>query len=138
MNYAPLLLALLPLPALADAVVATRTLRAGMVVLPADVRIAADQDGPLGDPGQAIGLATRVMVSEGRPLRPEYLAAPILVARNQSVAIIYDKGPLRIEAEGRALTAGGAGQMVRVMNSSSRVTVTGRVLADGTVVVAQN
>lgn len=138
MRIAVLILALLPLPALGDSVVATRTLHAGSVILAADVRIAPGQDGPLADPAEVIGQETRVMISEGRPLRPEYLAAPTLVARNQSVTIIYDKGPLRIEAEGRALTAGGAGQMVRVMNSSSRATVIGRISPDGAVIVAQN
>lgn len=138
MKYTIILLALWPLPGLADAVVATRTLRAGDVIQPSDVRLATDQNGTLNDPAQAIGLETRVMVSEGRPLRPEHLSSPTLVARNQAVTIIYDKGPLRIEAEGRALTAGSAGQSVRVMNSSSRVTVTGRVSSDGTISVAQN
>lgn len=132
------MLALLPPPAIADSVVATRMLRAGTILQPGDVRLAQGQDGGFSDPSQAIGLETLVMISDGRPLRPEHLTTPTLVNRNQMVTIIYDKGPLRIEAAGRAITAGGAGQAVRVMNTSSRVTVTGRVSSDGHVIVAQN
>lgn len=139
MKYAFLaLLVLIPLPGMADTVVATRTLRAGIVIVPQDVRIAADQEGSISDPAQVIGQELRVMVSEGRPVQPEFIGAPTIVARNQIVTLIYEKGVLRIAAEGRALTAGGAGQMVRVMNNASRVTVVGRIASDGTVIVAQN
>ena len=59
------------------------------------------------------------------------------VKRNQIVTLAYEKAALRIEAEGRALGAGGIGEVIRVMNSTSRVTVSGRIAADGTVVVEQ-
>lgn len=138
MKYALALLALLPLPAMADAVVATRTLRAGIVILPPDVRVAPDIDGTLNDPAQVIGQETRVMVTQGRPVERVHIGAPTLIARNQLVTLIFERGPLRIEAEGRALGPGAAGQVIRVMNNASRVTVSGRVQPDGTVIVAQN
>ena len=51
--------------------------------------------------------------------------------RNQIVRIAYDTGALRIEAEGRALSEGAAGDLVRVMNLSSRKTISAVVAADG-------
>ncbi|SMO69283.1 flagellar basal body P-ring formation chaperone FlgA [Paracoccus laeviglucosivorans] len=138
MRYLALFAALLPLPALAEAVVAARTLRAGIVITPQDVRLAPETTGRINDPAHAIGQELRVMVSEGRPVQPEHIAAPTVVSRNQRVTLIYEKGALRIAAEGRALMAGSIGQMVRVMNNESRVTVIGRILPDGSVMVAQN
>jgi flagellar basal body P-ring formation protein FlgA len=47
----------------------------------------------------------------------------------------YAAGPLAITTEGRALARGGAGDVIRVLNLSSRNTVTGRVQPDGAVSV---
>lgn len=138
MRIAIALLCLLPLPALADAVVATRTLRAGTVISAADVTIALDLNGAVTQTAQVIGQELRVLVSEGRPIDPTFLAAPTVIARNQLVTIAYERSSLRIEAEGRALTAGSVGQMIRVMNNSSRITVMGRIAPDGSVIIAQN
>lgn len=138
MRYLALLLLLLPHSALAGAALATRTLPAGTVIAAGDVVLAADQDGGLQDVSQVVGQQLRVMVYEGRRIDPSFLSAPMLIGRNQIVTITYQKSALRIEAEGRALSAGSVGQIIRVMNNASRVTVSGRVAADGTVIVAQN
>ncbi|WP_199260824.1 flagellar basal body P-ring formation chaperone FlgA [Paracoccus binzhouensis] len=133
-----LLLLMLPQAALAGSVVATRTLPAGTVIAPGDVAIAKDQPGGVEDVAQVAGQQLRVMVYQGRRIDPSFLTAPTLVGRNQIVTIAYEKSALRIEAEGRALSAGSVGQIIRVMNNASRVTVSGRVAPDGTVVVEQN
>lgn len=138
MKYLALLLLALPQPGLAGALLATRTLPAGTVIAAADVAPSAEADGVTADVAQVIGLQLRVMVYQGRKIDPSLLTAPTLVDRNQIVTIAYEKSALRIEAEGRALSAGSVGQVIRVMNSASRVTVSGRVAPDGTVVVAQN
>lgn len=131
-------LILLPAPALADAVVAAHTLRAGAVLTGTDVVLAANQTGSIDDIGQVIGQQLRTMVSAGRPIEPANLSAPTVVERNQIVTIAYQRASLRIEAEGRALGPGSVGQIIRVMNNSSRVTVSGRVAADGSVVIGEN
>ncbi|KRW95565.1 flagellar basal body P-ring formation chaperone FlgA [Paracoccus sp. PXZ] len=133
-----LLLLLLPQPALAGSVVANRTLPAGTVISAGDVSLAQDQQGGAEDIAQVLGQQLRVMVYQGRRIDPSALTAPTLVGRNQIVTIAYEKAALRIEAEGRALSAGSAGQIIRVMNNASRVTVSGRVAPDGTVIVQQN
>lgn len=133
-----LLLMLLPQGALAGSVVANRTLPAGTVIAAGDVTLVPDQQGGIEDLAPVLGQQLRVMVYQGRRIDPSALTAPTLVGRNQIVTIAYEKAALRIEAEGRALSAGSAGQVIRVMNNASRVTVSGRVAPDGTVIVRQN
>lgn len=132
-----LALMLLPAPALADAVIATRSLPARATVGLADITIvAADIPGAANTADQVVGQALRVAVQAGRPLRVDDLTAPEVVARNQLIRLHYSLGGMTITAEGRALDAGAIGQMVRVMNLSSRGTVQGAVLPDGSVQVA--
>ncbi len=139
MGRLALILALiLPVPALAEGVVAARLLRAGTVLGPGDLKIDPGIEGPVVDPAEVLGQQLRVTLSANRPIEPAFLAPPTLVARNQIVTIAYQKGALRIEAEGRALSAGAEGDVIRVMNPASRVTVAGRVTADGSVIVDQN
>jgi flagella basal body P-ring formation protein FlgA len=68
-------------------------------------------------------------------VRSGEVGPPALVERNQVVALIYKGGGLVISAEGRSLGRAGVGEIIRVMNLTSRQTVSGLVLADGTVVV---
>lgn len=131
-----LITAMMASPALADTPLAARTLPAGTVITLADLALT---DG--GEPAGAdaiLGLQTRRTIYEGRKIAPSQLTAPTLVDRNQSVTIAYESPFLRIETEGRALSAGSFGQVIRVMNNNSRVVVSGRVAADGTILVRQN
>jgi flagella basal body P-ring formation protein FlgA len=66
----------------------------------------------------------------------DHIGPPALIARNQIVTLFYHSGPLVIAAEGRALGRAGPGDALRVMNLSSRSTVTGFVRPDGTVLVS--
>lgn len=121
--------------AAADTLVTTRTLRAGTVLTAADVAVLAGE-GPLDLPPEAaIGQETTVAIYEGRALRAADIGPPTLVARNQTVTLRYSRGALVIETAGRALARGGEGDAVRAINLASRTTVTGTVLADGTVMV---
>ncbi|MFN3527078.1 MAG: flagellar basal body P-ring formation chaperone FlgA, partial [Paracoccus sp. (in: a-proteobacteria)] len=86
-------------------------------------------------PSAAIGMQTRITIFEGRPLHPTMLQPPRLINRNQIVRLSFQRSTLRIEAEGRALSDGAAGEVIRVMNMDSRSTVSARVMPDGRVVV---
>lgn len=131
-----LALALLPLPVLADSLVATRVIRAHAVVTAEDVAlVAADLPQALTDPAIAIGQEARVAIYPGRAVRAADLGAAAVVERNQIVALIYRVGGLTILAEGRALDRGGPGDVVEVLNLSSRTKLTGRIAPDGSVVV---
>lgn len=121
-------------PALAESVVATRTLRPNTVIGPDDLTtVDARLPGALTDPALALGLETRVAIYAGRPVLPADLGAPTLVQRNQVVSLIYQAGGLAILTEGRALARGSEGQTIRVINLASRTTVSGRIGQDGAV-----
>lgn len=127
--------ALLPAPLLAADFTAARTLPAGTVLQAGDIQV-----GDTSDEGAhaLVGLQTRVTIYEGKAILPSRLIAPMLIARNQLVTLVYEAPQMRIEAEGRALDEGQAGQSVRVMNLSSRTTVSGQVSPDGSVLVKGN
>lgn len=123
-------------PAVADSLVATRTIRAQTLIGPEDVTlVAADLPGALADPALAVGLEARVAIYAGKAVRPGDLGPPTLVARNQVVTLIYLSGGLAISTEGRALARGSEGDVIRIMNLGSRTTVSGRIGPDGAVYV---
>ncbi|MGI1662055.1 flagellar basal body P-ring formation chaperone FlgA [Palleronia sp. KMU-117] len=129
------LLAVAPAAA-AETVLAARTIRAQALIGPEDITIVdAVVPGMLqaGDP--IIGMEARVVLYAGRPIRPADIGPPAIVDRNGIVVLVYRQGGLSIETEGRALGRGGVGDRLRVMNLSSRTTVTGEVREDGTVLV---
>ena len=131
-----LILVALTGPAMADSLVATRTIRAQTVIGPDDMALVdAALPGALDDPARALGLEARVAIYAGRPIRSQDLGAPALVDRNQLVSLIYLSGGLAISTEGRALERGAEGDVVRVMNLGSRTTVNGRVGPDGAIYV---
>lgn len=124
----------LPHPAAADTLVAARTIRSHAIIAAQDLQsIAGTVPGALTHPASAIGQEARVVLYAGRPIRPEDIGAPAVIERNQLVTLIYARGGLEIAAEGRAMGRAGVGDALRVMNQSSRTTVTGRVTEAGTV-----
>ena len=134
-----LCLALLPAPALADSVVATRTIRAQTIITPQDVTMVdAAIPGALGAAEAAVGLEARIAIYAGRPVRAEDLGSAAIIARNQIVPIRFRAGALEILAEGRAMERGSVGDVIRVMNLGSRTTVNGRIEPDGQVQVGPN
>ena len=49
----------------------------------------------------------------------------------QIVTLVYNVGGLGITTEGRALARGGLGEIIRVMNNSSRTVIAGQVAEGG-------
>lgn len=131
--------ALLPASAMADSVVATRTIRAQSVIAAQDVAmVPADITGALTATDAAVGLEAKVTLFSGRPVRAADLAAPALIQRNQVVAVVYQVAGLTIRTDGRALERGGAGAVIKVMNLASHLTVQGAISPDGSVRVGPN
>jgi len=125
-------------PALADTVVAARMLRPQTIISAQDLVLKqADIAGGFKTTALIIGQEARVVIYPGRPVLQSDIGPPALIERNQIVTLIYDTGGLSIITEGRALGRAGNGDRIRVMNLSSRATVSGSVLADGTVRVPQ-
>ena len=126
-------------PALADSLVATHTIRAQTKVTSEDfTAVDADIPGAVSDPAAVIGLEAKVTIYAGRPITAESVGAPALVERNQTVSLVYRSGGLSILTEGRALSRGGVGDVIKVMNMASRSTVSGTIGADGSVYVTSS
>ncbi|UWQ04885.1 flagellar basal body P-ring formation chaperone FlgA [Aliiroseovarius crassostreae] len=132
-----LALLLLPTAIQADTVLAARTMRANSILTAADLTVTTgDIPGTYVSMEELVGQETRSVLYAGRPIRLNDVGPPALVDRNQIIILIYETGGLRIAAEGRALARGGIGDRVRVMNLSSRSTITGTIQPDGSVSVA--
>lgn len=124
-------------PALAESVVATRTIRPQEVIAPADVKLSdAQVPGAHQRLEGVIGLEAKYALYPGRAVMRGALTRPALIERNQYVAIIYEMGGLRIVTDGRALDRGAAGERIRVMNMSSRATLFGTITPKGTINVS--
>ncbi|MEL7259443.1 MAG: flagellar basal body P-ring formation chaperone FlgA [Pseudomonadota bacterium] len=129
---------MLTTPAYADTIVAAHTIRPMTVLSERDFDyIKKDVPGGVTDPQLLVGLEARVALYAGRPIREADVQAPAVVERNQVVELIYETNGLRIIAEGRSLGRAGLGEVVRVMNLSSRSTVSGRVRQSGQVIVSK-
>ncbi len=132
MRYLSLLLILCSAPqAIAETLVAGRTLPAGSVLAEADLRMKPDKAAGGLTKAEAVGRETRVTVYEGRPIRANQLIQPALIDRNQIVPLRYQSAGLQILTEGRALDRGAAGDVIRVLNTASRNTVSARVTPEG-------
>ncbi|MBV7395343.1 flagellar basal body P-ring formation chaperone FlgA [Mameliella sediminis] len=129
-------LALVPVAATADAVIATQTIRPQQIITADAVRL---------DPGNVTGAHTlldavigqeaRTAIYPGRAVMRGAVGAPALVDRNQAVELVYAHGGLRIKAEGRALGRGAAGERIRVMNVDSRTVLFGTITSNGSILV---
>ncbi|MBZ8117539.1 flagellar basal body P-ring formation protein FlgA [Roseovarius sp. LXJ103] len=124
-------------PTMAETVLAARTIRAQSLITPQDL-VVKDIDvlGAFSAPADIVGQEARVALYAGRPIRHGDIGPPALVERNQIISLIYDQSGLSITTEGRSLSRAGPGEYVRVMNMTSRITVSGRVLPDGRVLVS--
>lgn len=124
------------LPVAAQTVVATRTIRSQAILTAADVNLIEQSiAGSYISPDEVIGMETRVVLYAGRPIKIDDIGPPAIIERNQIVTLVYSAGVLTIAAEARALGRAGIGDRLRVMNLSSRSTVTGWVQENGNVFV---
>ncbi len=120
----------------AQTVVPIRPIRVHTMLVASDLTTVDEATpGALTDINAAVGREAKVTLYTGRPILESQIGAPAVVERNQLVRMTYVSGPLRITAEGRALDRAGVGEAVRVMNLTSKQTVTGAVAADGSVEV---
>ena len=114
--------------ATADQVVATRTLQRGAIIREGDV------DGPYADEDY-LGRELVRSVRAGSVMSPHHVRIPLQVERNETVTLVFRKGPLTMETVGRSLGEGGIGDRVSVLNTTSRKRVTGRIVGEGLVEV---
>lgn len=128
------LLLLAPAEALADSVVATRTIPAREILRAEDLTLVeAEIPGALEQIERAVGQEARVAIYAGRAVRATDLGPGAIIERNQTVVLSYQTGALAIVTEGRAMDRGAEGEMIAVMNMASRTTVFGVIGPDGVV-----
>ncbi len=131
-----LMISLMAQSAWAEILVPTRTIRPREVISAQDLAYKnVEVLGALRDPERVIGQEARVALYAGRPLHAGDISPPAIVERNDLVSVTFHRGGLKISTEGRALGRGAKGETVRVMNLSSRTTISGRIQADGSVEV---
>ena len=127
-----------PVAASAQSLIANRAIPSKSIVSAMDVSISQQEiPGAFHRVEDAVGLEARVTIYPGRPVRMGDLGPPAVIERNDVVVLRYAAGGLSIEADGRALQRAGVGDYLRVMNLSSRTTITGRVSANGIVEVGR-
>lgn len=120
----------------AEIYVAARTMRAQEVLMPEDIVLAnINTTGGTNDAEELLGQELRRAIYAGHPIRPQDVRAPALVERNQIVPLLYRSGGLLITTDGRALDRAAAGEWTRIMNLSSRTTVSAQITPDGSAVV---
>lgn len=118
--------------ATAETVVATRTIPAMTVIAPDDVTIKGETTAEAISAAQnIIGMEARVALFAGRPIRPGDIGQPAVVERNQVIPLMFERNGLTISTDGRALGRAGPGDIIRVMNIGSRMTVSATVGNDG-------
>lgn len=134
--FTALFLLLAGAPCYAETVVAAHTIRPQTILTAQDLVVSPAQTvGAFSEVEDLIGLETRTALYAGRPIRPGDVGPPAIVDRNQIVSLTYIAGGLTITTEARALGRGGVGDMIRVLNISSRMTLEGRIAPDGSVLV---
>lgn len=130
------LLTVLPSALSADVLTSTRVLRPDTIIEAQDISVLSkDIPGAIRSGTVIVGLETKNTLYPGRPIRIEDVGPVALVKRNQHVKLIFRYGGLTISTEARALQRGAVGEFVRVMNLSSRTTVSGQVAENGSIVV---
>lgn len=125
-------------PAWGEVLMPVRTIPAQTVIGAGDIeRSELVVPGALTDPAAVIGMEARVALYPGRPILASDIGLPAIVERNAILQLVYASAGLHIATEGRALDRAGPGEIIRVMNLTSRTTVTARIGADGAAYVSQ-
>ncbi|HKN28371.1 MAG TPA: flagellar basal body P-ring formation chaperone FlgA [Roseiarcus sp.] len=93
-----------------------------------------DGGGPFVEDGSlVVGKVARLTLVPGHAIPYAGVSNRKLVANGAEVKLVYSEGGLLIMTEGVALQDGAIGDVVRVRNSDSGVTVSGAVQPDGSV-----
>ncbi len=84
---------------------------------------------------EAIGLALRVAMRVGQPLRRADLVAPRLVHRDDEISLVYQVPGILLTTRGKALESGAEGDVIAVLNLESKRTIQGIVAGPNRVTI---
>ena len=120
--------------------VLNRRVRSDEVVHAADVRfrdMRSDQidSDVITDPDALIGMSPRRQAIEDTPLKVSDFRPPIVVTKGSLVSMVVQTPYMLLTAQGRAIEDGAMGDVIRVLNMQSKVTVDAVVEGPSRVVV---
>lgn len=105
----------------AEILVATRIIPANTIISAEDIAFRnLSAPGASTDPTAVVGMEARKSIFAGRPIFSSDIGIPAVVERNQIIELVFRSNGLLIKTDGRALDRAGPGDLVRVMNLSSR------------------
>ncbi|MCF6220327.1 MAG: flagellar basal body P-ring formation chaperone FlgA [Robiginitomaculum sp.] len=118
-----ILTAMLLCPAYASAseVTANTTLRRGTMLTTNNISITEKNTN---GQHEFIGQELNRTVYAGHVIDTSYVRSPTLIKRNAQINMVYSFGALQLTAKGRALQTGSKGDLISVMNLSSRKKIT--------------
>lgn len=82
---------------------------------------------------QLIGMTVRRAVRSDKPINTNEVTPPVAVEKGEAVTMLVRTNAMILTANGRALENGGIGDIIRVLNSKSRLTVDAKVVRSGQV-----
>jgi flagella basal body P-ring formation protein FlgA len=82
-----------------------------------------------------VGLAARHDLRPDQPLHSADLMKPEIIARNDTVTIVYQAPGITLTLRGQAQEAGALGDTIKVLNVESKRPVVGVIIAPGRVAV---
>ena len=118
-----------------------RPAQRGQIIAASDIgfiRMAAERipRQTLTDTNQIVGKTVVREMAAAQPIRSSEIGSPTLVQRNSQVTVSLQNGQMNVMMRGTALDDGSEGQIVRVLNPSSKKIIQGTVRGAGLVVVA--
>jgi flagellar basal body P-ring formation protein FlgA len=124
-----------------EAVVPTHELKQGQVIGLADIAIerrpkAASSSTTLTTIEQAQGLSTKHALRAGQVIRQADVAKPELVARGETVTIVFQVPGIMVTILGKAAEPGALGDSISVLNVQSKHTIQATVIGPGRVSVS--
>jgi flagella basal body P-ring formation protein FlgA len=122
------------------AVAVARPVNRGEVLKDSDLTVLRrpkGDSGALTDISTVVGLSARHDLRPDQPLRSADLMKPEVIARNDTVTIVYQAPGITLTLRGQAQEAGALGDTINVLNIESKRPVQGVVIAPGRVAVGQ-
>jgi flagella basal body P-ring formation protein FlgA len=89
-------------------------------------------------PDGITGMAARRSLRADTPIRPTDVERPVVVEKGSTVTLIVDTGAMMLTATGRALENGALNDHIRVVNTSTHITVEGVVSSPRQVTINLN
>lgn len=124
-----------------DAVVPVRAIGRGEIIKARDLAVERRPKAETGGDvittsGEAVGRAARQGLRAGQPVHRADLVKPELVKRDDNVTLLFQVPGILLTSRGKALEAGGDGDIINVLNLQSNRTIQGTVTGPGLVEIA--